>query len=430
MSARPEIPGRQGLEPPLGLGNRDVRAGVACLRSGKRLLGLQTSAQGGKRLGETPTPEAYVPYGSSMTRKLRTLAAGAAAAGLLTALLPAALPAQAAPGDPARLTVMSQNLYLGSSLDPAVEAKGASEFLAAVATIYGTAIVTDFPTRAQTIAKAIADERPDLIGLQEVTKWTAVRTDGGPDLPSYDFLTILMDALKAEGLNYSVAGAVDNASISAPLVNPEFECGGAFPVFDCNVTLLDRDAILVNADSGITVKRGSLKKGRFKSQASLETPLGPQSFERGWLYVDLRYKGRNFRFANTHLEVESYASVQQKQAREFIQALKRNRPGPIIAVGDFNSAADGSTTRSYSILVDYFADMWDERRDGEGLTCCQQAVLQNPESDYQTRIDLILGKGKVRSTGARVLPLGIDGAEAPPLWGSDHGGVVAQLRLR
>jgi endonuclease/exonuclease/phosphatase family metal-dependent hydrolase len=366
-----------------------------------------------------------------MTPRLRTLVAAAAAAGLLAGLVPAAaLSAQSAPGDPARLTVMTQNLYLGSSLQPAIEAEGAAEFLAAVATIYGTAVVTDFPKRAETIAQVIADERPDLIGLQEVTKWTAVRNDGGPELPNYDFLSILMAALKAKGLNYAVAGSVDNASISAPLVNPAVECGGSFPAFDCNVTLQDRDAILVNKDSGIKVTRGSLKKGRFKEQASLVTPLGPRSFDRGWLFVDMRYQGREFRFANTHLEVEEYARVQQRQAREFIEIVKRKRSGPIIAVGDFNSAADGSNTRSYAILAGYFADMWDESRDGEGLTCCQESVLENPESNYTTRIDLVLGKGKVKSTSARVLALPIEGAQTPPLWGSDHGGVITQIRLR
>ena len=340
------------------------------------------------------------------------------------------LTAQAAPREPARLTVMTQNLYLGSSLDSAIEAQDAVEFLEAVATIYGTAVATDFPLRAQTIAKAIADEQPDLIGLQEVTKWSAARIDGGPDLPNYDFLEILMAALEAEGLTYSVVGTVNNASISAPLVNPALECDGTFPAFDCNATLLDRDAILVNDNSGIKVTPRSLSTGRFAAQASLATPLGPRSFDRGWLYVDMEYQGREFRFANTHLEVESYASIQQKQAREFIQIVKQDRPGPLIATGDFNSAADGSNTRSYAILTDYFSDMWRESRHGLGLTCCQADMLQNPESDYSVRIDLIMGKGKLGSNWARVLPLPIEGAEEVPLWGSDHGGVITQIRLK
>lgn len=379
----------------------------------------------------SPAPIARVVYRAFMSQRIRTWAAGAAAAALIATVVPAsALSAQAAPREPARLAVMTQNLYLGSSLDPAIEAKDAQEFLAAVATIYGTAVLTDFPKRAQTIAKTIAAERPDLIGLQEVTKWSAVRTDDGPALPNYDFLEILMDALKAEGLDYSVAGVVSNASISAPLVNPALGCDVAFPAFDCNATLLDRDAILVSGESGIQVTPGSLTTGRFKAQASLQTPLGPRSFDRGWLYVDMSYQGRDFRFANTHLEVESYAAVQERQAREFIAIVQKNRPGPVIATGDFNSAADGSNTRSYAILTDYFADMWEESRHGEGLTCCQGGDLNNIESDYTVRIDLVLGKGKVTSNWARALPLPIEGAQSLPRWGSDHGGVITQVRLR
>ncbi len=366
-----------------------------------------------------------------MITRSRSWAAGIAAAGLVATMIPAAVsPAQAAPGEPARLTVMTQNLYLGSSLQPAIDAENAEEFLIAVATIYGTTVVTDFPSRAQVIAQAIADEKPDLIGLQEVTKWTAVRSDGGPALPNYDFLEILLAALEAEGLNYLVAGTVDNASISAPLINPALECLGEFPAFDCNVTLMDRDAILVNGDSGIGITPDSLTTGRFTAQASLQTPLGARSFDRGWLYVDMEYMGRDFRFANTHLEVESYTRIQRRQAREFIRVVQVDRPGPVIAAGDFNSAADGSNTKSYAILTDYFADMWDESRHGTGLTCCQDPVLQNPESKYAVRIDLVLGKGKVASNWARVLALPIEGAQAPPLWGSDHGGVVTQIRLR
>jgi endonuclease/exonuclease/phosphatase family metal-dependent hydrolase len=366
-----------------------------------------------------------------MTPRFRAWAAGIAVTGLFATMIPAAaLPVQAAPREPARLTVMTQNLYLGSSLEPAIEAKNAEEFLIAVATIYGTAVVTDFPKRAQLIAETIADERPDLIGLQEVTTWTAVRSDGGPDLPNYDFLDILMEALKAQGLNYSVVGTVNNASISAPLINPALDCLGAFPVFDCNVTLADRDAILVNNDTGITVAAGSLTTGQFKAQANLITPLGPRSFDRGWLFVDMEYEGRNFRFANTHLEVEAYPRIQRRQAREFTRIVQQERPGPVIVAGDFNSAADGSNTRTYAILTDYFADMWDESRHGAGLTCCQEGVLQNPESEYTVRIDLVLGKGKLSSNWARVLPLPLEGAQAPPLWGSDHGGVITRIRMR
>ena len=73
------------------------------------------------------------------------------------------------------LTVMTQNLYLGSSLGPALEAQTPEAFIEAVARIYATVQYTNFPARAEAIADEIEEKGPDLIGLQEVTKWTTER---------------------------------------------------------------------------------------------------------------------------------------------------------------------------------------------------------------------------------------------------------------
>ena len=62
-----------------------------------------------------------------MTLRIRPWAAGVAAAALIATIVSAStFPAQAAPREPARLSVMTQNLYLGSSLEPALEAEGAA----------------------------------------------------------------------------------------------------------------------------------------------------------------------------------------------------------------------------------------------------------------------------------------------------------------
>ena len=58
---------------------------------------------------------------------------------------------------------MTQNLYLGSSLTPALTATTPEGFVAAVAQIYGTAVFTNFPRRAEAIADTIAAEEPDLL---------------------------------------------------------------------------------------------------------------------------------------------------------------------------------------------------------------------------------------------------------------------------
>ena len=202
---------------------------------------------------------------------------------------------------------MTQNLYLGSSLTSAITATTPEQFVAAVAQIYGTAVATNFPTRAEAIADTIAAEDPDLIGLQEVTRWIAQPTVAGPNPPSFDFLEILQDELYERGLEYSVAAVSDNADIGpAPLVAPAYGCAPpTTAVPDCVVTLQDRDVILVNDDTPrLRVLRSA--SGDYTAQEVLHPPGGdPVSFGRGWAYIDAKYQGRKFRFVNTHLEVET-----------------------------------------------------------------------------------------------------------------------------
>ena len=110
---------------------------------------------------------------------------------------------------------MTQNIYLGSSLAPALEAKNPEAFVGAVAQIFATVQYTDFPARAEAIADEIQANQPDLVGLQEVTKWT---TAGLNPPPGYDFLAILEGDSNPAGSHYSVAAVSNNADIGpAPL---------------------------------------------------------------------------------------------------------------------------------------------------------------------------------------------------------------------
>ena len=82
---------------------------------------------------------------------------------------------QASASERAEVTVMTQNLYLGSSLQPALAAETPAQFVGAVALIYSTMLFTDFPARAAALADTIAAEQPDIIGLQEVSNWVVRR---------------------------------------------------------------------------------------------------------------------------------------------------------------------------------------------------------------------------------------------------------------
>jgi endonuclease/exonuclease/phosphatase family metal-dependent hydrolase len=332
------------------------------------------------------------------------------------------------------LTVMTQNLYLGSSLGPALEAKTPEEFVAAVAQIYATVQYTNFPQRAEAIAGEIQEQDPDLVGLQEVTNWTT----GGVNPPSgYDFLAILESDLQARGLHYTAASISHNANIGpAPLVSET--CPVVAEQFTCSVTLEDRDVILVNDDTP-GLAWSNPQSGRYATQQVIESPVGPLSFDRGWATIDARLKGQPFRFVDTHLETEESPLVQEAQANEFLAGPGNG--GTIVVTGDFNSASDGSTTTSYAQLTapGKFRDSWDESQLGPGRSCCQESnvipqlapgQLNNSASTLQTRIDLILSRGAARSSGDEAELIGNAPFQAtPPLWPSDHAGVVSVLHL-
>jgi endonuclease/exonuclease/phosphatase family metal-dependent hydrolase len=338
-------------------------------------------------------------------------------------------------GHKRELTVMTRNLYLGSSLGPALEATTPEAFVEAVARIYATVQYTNFPQRAEAIADEIQATDPDLIGLQEVTKWT---TGGVNPPPGYDFLAILENDLQARGLHYTVAAVAHNANIGpAPLALAEQGCVQPGPTITCSVQLEDRDVILVNDDTpGLTWSNP--QSGHYATQQTIESPVGPLSFDRGWASIDARLKQLPFRFVNTHLETEESPLVQQAQAAEFLAGPGKG--GTIVATGDFNSASDGSTTTSYAQLTapGKFRDAWNEKLLGPGNSCCQESntpplapgALNNPVSTLRTRIDLILSRGAARSDGDDAELVGDTPFQAtPPLWPSDHAGVVADLHL-
>ena len=229
-----------------------------------------------------------------------------------------------------------------------------------------------------------------------------------------------------------MAGISQNANIGpAPLVAPGFGCLAVLPAPDCVVTLQDRDVILVNDDTR-GLRWGNTQTGTYGTQQSFPLPGGaPVSFGRGWVTIDAKFHGRRFHVANTHLEVSGFAAVQEAQAAEFIAGPARGR-GVDIALGDFNSAADGSTTDSYDLLTDWFRDAWSVNHGDPGYTSGQNGTLTNTVSGLDQRIDLVLVRGHAHRVEAHVVgdaPFRSQTQPPRPIWPSDHAGVVATLRL-
>ena len=224
-------------------------------------------------------------------------------------------PAEAYTDHPRSLRVITWNLYLGADLGPALRATDTPAFLDAVASIYAASRATNFDVRAEAIADEIETKGPDLIGLQEVTRWAT----SGPasTAPSEDFLTVLQEKLTARGLNYAVASVSTNATVGpVPLTSP---CGST-TVGACLLTFSDRDVVLVNEETR-RLRWWNPQHGNFAAQASFTPPLPgaqPVSFNRGWASIDGQFRGRRFHFVTTHLETLGFSKVQQLQAAELL----------------------------------------------------------------------------------------------------------------
>lgn len=321
------------------------------------------------------------------------------------------------------MKVQTQNLYLGSDLNGAIAAQTPQAFFQAANQIWANVKASDFPARAEVIARQIALTQPDIVALQEVSNWTATNLSSTSHEPSFDFLAILQSALARRGQSYSVKATSNNANIG-PLPLP-----GPPPAAQFLLQFQDRDVILVRNRPGLAASGGT--SANYVNQQSFTSAIGvPISFNRGWASTNVVADGRSFKFVDTHLEVEGFPTVQENQARELING-PLNVPGKVVVAGDFNSAADGSQTQSYGLVrAAGFADSWLAGPSlGNGFSCCQAGDLLNTTSLLNHRIDFVFAK---RANATPVLSFLVGSTQLEKTssgrWPSDHAGVFTALR--
>jgi hypothetical protein len=106
-------------------------------------------------------------------------------------------------------------------------------------------------------------------------------------------------------------------------------------------------------------------------------------------------------------------------------------PYPVVAVGDYNSATDGSATPTYGNLIAAgYTDVWPLVTIGDaGFTGGLRGDLLGPVTDLRTRIDLVLFRGSITAVSA--YRVGHTETDRTPsgLLPSDHAGLVATVRL-
>jgi endonuclease/exonuclease/phosphatase family metal-dependent hydrolase len=331
------------------------------------------------------------------------------------------------------ITIMSRNIYLGATLDPVMNAPFPQLIPIRVAQVWGQVQQTNFPERAKALADEIAATQPELIGLQEVALWRTqfpgdahTATNIAATDTAYDFLANLLAELEARGEKYVVASSVQNLDVELFMFT-----GAPGASLTRDIRFTDREVILARHSLSTFNPQGA----QYAATAPIEIggPGGPRlQIPRGWTSVDAKYHGETFRFFSTHLEVESarFAPVQIAQGHEVVALLDAS-PVPVIAVGDYNSAADGSTTPTYATLITSgLSDVWDLiNPEDDGFTAGMTNDLLGPVSLFTSRIDLVLIRGPMAAMSARNVG-NLESDRIPSgLMPSDHAGVVASIRL-
>ncbi len=330
------------------------------------------------------------------------------------------------------IRVMTRNIYIGTDVDVVLSAEDPAQIPILTAQAFQGLIATNFPERAISLAKEIAITRPHLIGLQEVSL-LRIQSPGdaviGGTVPAEEvfmnYLDIFMATLDAFGLNYKIAGKVQNVDVEIPMItgtSPQ-------PTFD-DVRVTDFDVILVRKD----VKVSHLTSVNY--QVNLPVPSLGIEITRGYVAINAKVGKKKYRFANTHLE-PFHQGVRNAQAQELMAALNDSKY-PVIMVGDFNTPAPVGETYQF-ILSEGYVDVWTHnilKYNSDGFTFGHAADLLNADANFDERIDHIYVKNNASPRHVLrgpVIAIVVGDEQfnrtSSGLWPSDHGGVVARLNI-
>ena len=318
------------------------------------------------------------------------------------------------------LTVMSQNIYVGANVDAILAALGSGDpalIQQVLAEQMQVLAETDFPTRAAALAAEIADRRPHVVGLQEMSRiHLDLNVFGVPATYDMDFLPVLLAALEARGLHYRVAAKVENMT-AEPVP-------GYVRLTDFDVVLVDGRRTLLDPEATVA-----------HTYAVNLGPVAPGvSLVRGFVAIKVRVEGRWYRVGSTHLEDDlgplQLSDLRAAQMQELVGTLE-DAPRAII-MGDLNDTIDSPM---YQVAVGAgFIDAWDALHPGrEGATCCHSSNLTNDRIPDE-RIDFVLARGFARPErlDGHIARIGLapeDLVDGPfhPIYAADHAGLVARL---
>jgi endonuclease/exonuclease/phosphatase family metal-dependent hydrolase len=326
---------------------------------------------------------------------------------------------------------MDWNIYVGTNVDIILGASDPAQVPILAAEAFQLLLSTDFTSRAEAIADQIEETSPHLIGLQEISL-LRIQSPGdlivGGTTPAetvlFDYLQILLDALYSRGLEYKVAGMIQNTDAEVPMIT------GQDPLAFDDVRLTDFDVILARQD----VQISNVMAANYETKLTIPG-LGIDVL-RGFVAVDATVRSQTYRFVNTHLEpLSSGEAIQLAQAQELVDAIG-DESNPVILTGDLNTRPPDAAT--YKFLQDAgFVDSWlinehTDQNNPEGFTSNHDDDLRNEIVDLDTRIDYIMVKETEQTVRVKANVIGdeLQDRTASGLWPSDHAGVAAKLYFK
>ncbi len=333
----------------------------------------------------------------SITTAAIVLVAGGAVAG--AAVAPAA---RTAP----RVSVMTRNLFLGADLLPLATAPKGAPFERAVAAALASVQSTTPAARMKLVAREIAKATPDLVGLQEVSRWST-RPLGSTTKPArvvVDYLAVIMTELRRLHAPYRIAVQRLSLHLRAP------SSRGVM------VDFTDGNAILVR--SGVSVR--DVRAADFRSLLRIPTQgTGTVVVSRSWAALDATVRGARLHFVDTHLEAYS-AATRLDQARELVAGPLRSDLATVL-VGDLNSNANLPKLEDRPPFEAIRAAGFRDERTPK-LNCCLNDDLRSGTWDHI--VDHIMAKPSLKLLRSFVTGRETTAAGRHP---SDHGGVVSVL---
>lgn len=350
-----------------------------------------------------------------------------------------ALAAQNPPAEPSlqgqgTLKVMTYNTYVGTEYvgltNPSLPV-----FLQAVTNMLQEAVANDPQGRAQAIARQIAETRPVLVSLQEVATFSTGPTKDNLTV-QIDSLQLLLDALAALGTPYIPVVSFETWGATFPSSTGLYIRNTWRIAIIARADLKPEDLSFTNVQPSTWSPAATLSyripalDGSADCPVPLTGSLCIMPFPRGWASVDVRYRDKQFRYINVHLESRSTS----RNILEGIELLNgpANTSLPVIVAGDFNCDLSNPSDPKYPTCLNFldhgFVDAWTVASPPEPGYTKPLFPLDNPGATMTQRGDYVMVRGRFKVQAAVLVGEEVGDMTSTGLWPSNHCGVVARLQ--